>query len=67
MTDRLTYHDMEMLCRQRAVLEGSNSAKWVVQAERWRELAHQEITSRFQGLARTPKIKRPWLPTSKLS
>lgn len=59
MTDRLTYHDMEMLCRQRAVLEGADRAKWLAEAELWRELAHQKAVTDFQepkekGLKRWP-------------
>ena len=49
MTDRLTCHDMEMLCRQRAVLESAARAKWLAEAERWRALlAHQKATADFQ-------------------
>jgi hypothetical protein len=33
MTDRLTCHDMEMLCRRRSVLESADRAKWLAEAE----------------------------------
>lgn len=49
MTDRLTCHDMEMLCRKRALLQSSNREKWLEEAERWRELAYQAAASGFQG------------------
>ena len=48
MTDRLTCHDMEMLCRQRAVLEGVDRVKWLDEAERWRALAYDEAATQFQ-------------------
>lgn len=59
MTDQLTCHDMEMLCRQRAVLESSNSKTWLAEAERWRALAHQESASHFQSKD-VEGEKRPW-------
>jgi hypothetical protein len=58
MTDRLTCHDMEMLCRQRAVLESADSGKWLAEAERWRARAHEKATTDFQD---TEKGRlRPW-------
>jgi hypothetical protein len=47
MTDRLTCHDMEILCRQRAVLESADSAKWLAEAERWRAREHEKATADF--------------------
>ena len=61
MTDRLTCHDMEMLCRRRAVLESADRAKWLAEAERWRALAYQEAASQFQGIGENVEgQKRPW-------
>jgi len=58
MTDRLTCHDMEMLCRQRAVLDSADRDKWLAEAERWRTRAHQIATIDFQD-AEKGRL-RPW-------
>jgi hypothetical protein len=39
---------METLCRQRADADPEHSAKWLGQAERWRELARSGSAWRFQ-------------------
>jgi hypothetical protein len=39
---------MELLCRQRAKADSHNSWKWLARADRWADVAHQEIASRFQ-------------------
>jgi hypothetical protein len=57
MTDRLTCHDMEMLCRQRAVLESADSVKWLAEAERWRVRAHEKAMADFQ---KEEGKLRPW-------
>ena len=59
MPDRLTSHDMEMLCRQRAVLDIANSAKWLAEAERWRKVAHDDAAKIFHGQIAGGE-KRPW-------
>jgi hypothetical protein len=48
MNDRLGCHDMEMLCRQRAKVDLKHNWKWLGEADRWRELGHNEIAWRFQ-------------------
>jgi hypothetical protein len=53
---------MEMLCRQRAVLECSNGEKWLARAEGWRELAYQETAARFHGIGENVKEKNARLP-----
>jgi hypothetical protein len=59
MTDRHTCHDMEMLCRQRAVLKSANAEKWLAEAERWRRVAYKEAADQFQGeKAITPEDER---------
>jgi hypothetical protein len=47
MTDRITCHDMEMLCRRRSVLESADRVKWLAEAERWRVLAYQKTVANF--------------------
>jgi hypothetical protein len=42
---------MELLCRHRATLDNAHGWKWLGEAERWRDLAHCEAASRFQGCA----------------
>jgi hypothetical protein len=49
MTDRLTCHEMEVLCRQRAVLESSNGEQWLARAEGWRGIAYQQTAAQFHG------------------
>ena len=48
MDDLLNYRGMELLCRQRAIVEPEHTWKWLGQAERWRNLGHRKITSRFK-------------------
>ena len=48
MNDRLGCHDMEMLCRQRAKVDSKHNWKWLGEADRWRELGHNQIAWRFQ-------------------
>jgi hypothetical protein len=48
MNDRLGCHDMEMLCRQRAKVDLKHNWKWLGEADRWRQLGHNEIAWRFQ-------------------
>jgi hypothetical protein len=49
MNDLVGCRDMELLCRKRAVLDTHHSWKWLGEAERWRDIAHRETVSRFQG------------------
>jgi hypothetical protein len=48
---------MEMLCRQRAVLESADSVKWLAEAEQWRVRAHEKATADFQ---KEEGKLRPW-------
>ena len=41
--------EIESLCRQRAVSDSEHSSKWLGEADRWSDLAHREIASRFQN------------------
>jgi hypothetical protein len=41
--------EIEVLCRQRAISDRANSWKWLGEADRWSDLAHREIASRFQN------------------
>jgi hypothetical protein len=40
--------ELESLCRQRAISDRAHSWKWLGEADRWNDLAHREIASRFQ-------------------
>jgi hypothetical protein len=40
---------IELLCRQRAISDRAHSWKWLGEADRWNELAHREIASRFHN------------------
>jgi hypothetical protein len=40
--------EIESLCRQRAISDRAHSWKWLGEADRWSDLAHREIASRFQ-------------------
>jgi hypothetical protein len=40
--------EIELLCRQRAISDRAHSWKWLGEADRWSDLAHREIASRFQ-------------------
>ena len=48
MNNLVGCRDIELLCRQRAALDHQHSWKRLGEAERWRDLAHREITSRFE-------------------
>jgi hypothetical protein len=50
MNDPIGCRDMELLCRQRATLDIQHSWKWLGEAERWKDLAHREIGSRFRAM-----------------
>jgi hypothetical protein len=39
---------IESLCRRRAISDRGHSWKWLREADRWGDLAHREIASRFQ-------------------
>ena len=41
--------EIELLCRQRAISDRARSWKWQAEADRWSDLAHREIASRFQN------------------
>jgi hypothetical protein len=48
MDDLLNCHAMELLCRQRALVDPKYSWKWLARAGRWKTLGHRKITSRFE-------------------
>jgi hypothetical protein len=50
MDDLPKCHAMELLCRQRALVDPEHSWKWLARAERWKNLGHREITSRFKRI-----------------
>jgi hypothetical protein len=41
--------EIESLCRQRAVSDRAHSWKWLGEADRWNDLAHREVASRFRN------------------
>jgi hypothetical protein len=41
--------EIELLCRQRAISDRAHNWKWLGEADRWSDLAHREIASRFQN------------------
>ena len=41
--------EIDSLCRQRAISDRAHSWKWLGEADRWNDLAHREIASRFQN------------------
>jgi hypothetical protein len=45
MNNLVGCRDIELLCRRRAALDRAHSWKWLGEAERWRSLAHREISS----------------------
>jgi hypothetical protein len=45
----LDCREIEKLCRQRAISDRARSWKWLGEADRWSDLAHREIASRFQN------------------
>jgi hypothetical protein len=48
MSNLVGCREIESLCRQRAVSDREHSWKWLGEADRWSDLAHREIASRFQ-------------------
>ena len=40
--------EIESLCRQRAASDPARGWRWLGEADRWNDLAHREIASRFQ-------------------
>jgi hypothetical protein len=48
MNNLLRCREIESLCRQRAVSDRAHHWKWLDEADRWNDLAHREIASRFQ-------------------
>jgi hypothetical protein len=50
--------EFESLCRQRAVSDCVHFWNWLGEADRWNNLAHREIASRFQNNPMTPV---PWV------
>jgi hypothetical protein len=48
MDDLINCHAMELLCRQRALVDPEHSWKWLARSERWKNLGHRKITSRFE-------------------
>jgi hypothetical protein len=48
MSDLADCRAMEMLYRERAKADPQHSGKWLGQADRWRELAHNESAWRLQ-------------------
>jgi hypothetical protein len=47
---QMSCRDIELLYRQRAVLDCEHSWKWLGEAERWEHLAQKETASRFKGI-----------------
>lgn len=41
--------EIELLCRQRAISDRAHNWKWLGEADRWSNLGHREIASRFQN------------------
>ena len=54
MSDLADCRELEMLCRHRATVDRENSWKWLGEAERWKDLAHREIGSRFRAIPMHP-------------
>ena len=48
MNNLVGCREIESLCRERALSDPAHSWKWLGEADRWSDLAHREITSRFQ-------------------
>jgi hypothetical protein len=53
---------IELLYRQRAVSDRALSWKWLGEADRWSDLAHREIASRFQNneMHAGPMVQWQW-------
>jgi hypothetical protein len=53
--------EIELLCRERALSDRAHSWKWLGEADRWGDLAHREIASRFQNspMQAGPMATRP--------
>ena len=59
MNDPIGCRDMELLCRQRAMIDIQHSWKWLGEAERWKDLAHREAASRFHAGHPGPMVMGP--------
>ena len=46
---RVGCREIELLCRQRAISDRAHNWKWLGEADRWSDLAHREIASRFRN------------------
>jgi hypothetical protein len=49
MNNLVGCREIESLCRQRALSDRAHSWRWLGEADRWGDLAHREIASRFQN------------------
>jgi hypothetical protein len=49
MNNLVGCREIETLCRLRAISDRAHSWKWLGEADRWSDLAHREIASRFQN------------------
>jgi hypothetical protein len=49
MNNLVGCREIETLCRLRAISDHAHSWKWLGEADRWSDLAHREIASRFQN------------------
>lgn len=49
MTEIFDCKALELACRERAIADPQHRWKWLGQAERWKDLGHNNISSRFQG------------------
>jgi hypothetical protein len=56
MNDLAGCRDMELLCRHRAVFDIRHRWKWLGEAERWKDLAHGEVTFRFHAEHAGPMV-----------
>ena len=57
MDDLLNCHAMELLCRQRALVDPKYSWKWLARAERWKNLGDRNVTSRLErGIVEQPDL-----------
>jgi hypothetical protein len=48
MSDVANCRAMELLCRERASADPSQSGKWLAQAQRWRDLGQRESAWQLQ-------------------
>jgi hypothetical protein len=49
MNNLVGCREIESLYRQRALSDREHSWKWLGEADRWSDLAHREVASRFQN------------------